>query len=144
MVKTKIISAFPGTGKSHYMNNSYSGVVLDSDSSLFDKSGFPNNYIQHIKNCIGTATTILVSTHKAVRDALVREGIPYTLVYPHKGLKDEYVRRYQNRGSVCSFISNLSNNWDEWLNELRDQKGCDHIELNSGEYLGDVINNIKQ
>jgi hypothetical protein len=37
---TKVISAFPGCGKSHYFRNLVK-IVLDSDSSTFDKSDFP-------------------------------------------------------------------------------------------------------
>ena len=46
-MKTKVYSAFPGVGKTTYFNNT-SKNVLDSDSSTFDKSEFPQNYINHI------------------------------------------------------------------------------------------------
>jgi len=60
-MRTRIISAFPGTGKSFY-HNTHKDTTLDSDSSNFswladDKTlrnpEFPYNYIKHIKenNC---------------------------------------------------------------------------------------------
>ena len=48
MKKTLLISAFPGTGKTYSYENS-NKIILDSDSSKFDKNDFPNNYINHIK-----------------------------------------------------------------------------------------------
>ena len=50
MKNTIVISAFPACGKTYAFNNfqdSYS--ILDSDSSKFDKTYFPDNYIKHIK-----------------------------------------------------------------------------------------------
>jgi len=55
MKDTKIISAFPGTGKTTlYKNDKYRDIkIMDSDISKFDKKYFPKNYIEYIKNCIG-------------------------------------------------------------------------------------------
>jgi hypothetical protein len=50
MYNTILISAFPGTGKSFLFNNTKL-KILDSDSSKFDKSKFPENYID-ISNLI--------------------------------------------------------------------------------------------
>ena len=69
-VDTLVVSAFPGCGKSHLFRNKGDKKILDSDSSTFDKSQFPENYINHIKSNIGDVDMILVSSHKEVRDAL--------------------------------------------------------------------------
>ena len=89
-MKTKVYSAFPGCGKTTYFNTTYK-KVLDSDSSKFDKSNFPENYIEHIWMNVHDPSVdkILVSSHKDVREALVNKGIPFVLVYPDKSLKDE-------------------------------------------------------
>lgn len=29
--------------------------------------------------------------------------------------------------------------WDPWLNELKEQKYCNHIILNEGQYLSDIL-----
>jgi len=73
-MKLKVYSAFPGTGKTTYFNNTYKNV-LDSDSSKFDKADFPSNYIEHIKRNLedDTVEKIMVSSHKDVRDALVSD-----------------------------------------------------------------------
>jgi hypothetical protein len=39
--QTSVISAFPGCGKSHYFRENKDKSILDSDSSKFDKSNFP-------------------------------------------------------------------------------------------------------
>lgn len=148
MIKYKIgqllVSAFPGTGKTYYVN-SYpeyqpQDFSCDSDSSKFDKSDFPDNYIKHIKEKMSEGyARIFISSHKDVREALVNNGLEFTLVYPEKVLKNEYLDRYKERGSPEQFIKLVSDNWDNWLDELKNQKDCKHIELKSGQYLSNVM-----
>lgn len=66
--QTLVISAFPGCGKSHFFRENKDKEVLDSDSSKFDKTHFPQNYIEHIKSNLGKVDIIMVSSHKEVRD----------------------------------------------------------------------------
>jgi hypothetical protein len=136
---TMVISAFPGCGKSHLFRNKGEKKILDSDSSTFDKSQFPQNYIEHIKSNIGGVDIILVSSHKEVRDALVNQGINFTLVYPNMDIKDEYIQRYIDRGNDGKFVDLLKQNWENWVGELDQQSGCEKIKLDSGQYLSDVI-----
>lgn len=131
---TLVVSAFPATGKSYFFENSDMNVI-DSDSSKFDKSEFPANYIEHIKKNIGTVSVILVSSHKEVRDALVENEIPFVLVYPDKELKEDYIERYKTRGSPPAFVELISSNWDDWIGELENQVGCYRYKLSSGEFL---------
>jgi hypothetical protein len=70
---------------------------------------------------------------------LVENGIEFTLVYPDKSIKDEYIQRYIDRGSPDSFINLLTKNWELWIDELDNQIGCDKIKLKEGEYLSDVL-----
>ena len=146
MVKQLVISGFPGTGKSHYISRGEGsdympqGFASDSDSSQFDKSNFPQNYIKHIKDLISKGTArIFVSSHKEVRDELVKEGINFILVYPKRELKEEYIERYKQRGSSDSFIKLVSENWDNWITELENQKGCTHKKLESKQFMYDIF-----
>jgi hypothetical protein len=146
MVKQLVISGFPGTGKSYYVSRGEGsdympqGFASDSDSSKFDKSNFPQNYIEHIKELIAEGTArIFVSSHKEVRDELVKEGIDFILVYPKKELKEEYIERYKQRGSSDSFIKIVSENWDNWITELENQKGCTHKQLESKQFMYDIF-----
>ena len=100
---------------------------------------FPKNYIDHIKANLGKVDIILISSHEVVRDALVKEGLHFTLVYPNIDLKQEFIERYKQRGSNESFIKLVSDNWTEWIEQLQNQNGCKKIELSTGQYLKDVI-----
>lgn len=141
-VNTLVVSAFPGCGKSHLFRNKGETKILDSDSSTFDKSQFPQNYIDHIKSNLGNVDIILVSSHKEVRDALNKNGIHFTLVYPNKDIKDEYIQRYIDRGNDDKFVELLKNNWENWMQELENQLKCNKVELKSGEYLSDIITKL--
>jgi hypothetical protein len=138
-MNTRIISAFPGCGKSHYYRENKDLIVLDSDSSTFDKSDFPRNYIEHIKSNIGKAHIIMVSSHKEVREALVDNNIKFELVYPNLSIKEEFIQRYKDRGSPEKFINLLESNWGNWIGELELQTGCEKKTLETGKYLSDVI-----
>ena len=135
---TNLYSAFPATGKTHIFKST-TALAIDSDSSQFDKSKFPENYIEHIKENIGKIPIIFISSHKEVRDALVENNLDFTLVYPDKSLKQEYIDRFRERGDDEGFIELVSNNWDDWMEELENQKECEHIVLKAGEFLSDRI-----
>jgi len=144
-IETLVVSGFPATGKSYYVNyresNDYmpQGFAIDSDSSTFDKKDFPNNYIEHIKNGIGKHKIIFVSSHKEVREALVKNGIDFTLVYPELKLKKEYIERYKTRGSDDGFINFISDNWSDFIMDLRYQKGCKHLVLKENEFMYNAL-----
>ncbi len=135
-METLIISGFPGIGKTYFKENSYKKNVSDSDSSKFSwieegvrHPDFPQNYIDHIKENIGKTDIILVSSHKIVRDALRDNEILFTLVYPKRELKQEYLERFKSRGNNESFVKMLDENWDKFIDEMENQKGCATILL---------------
>jgi hypothetical protein len=141
-MRTKIVSAFPGTGKS-FFHKKYPEISLDSDSSNFswikDENGnntkernpeFPQNYIDHIKSNIGKYEYIFVSSHKEVRDALLDNCIFFYLVFPKKQRKEEFIQRYRDRGNPESFISLIDANWDNWIDEMYwIDYGCEKITM---------------
>lgn len=100
---------------------------------------FPNNYIEHIKENIGKCDCIFVSSHSSVREALDKEGIDYTIVYPESSCKAEWIGRCfireQNKENGCD-AEVLYNNWEEWILECV-KAGLTHKEivLDSKEYL---------
>jgi hypothetical protein len=146
---TRIISAFPGTGKSYYHNNNKT-TTLDSDSSEFSwviedgkkvrNPDFPNNYITHIKENIGKYDFIFVSSHAEVRQALKANCLFYYLVYPERKCKDMYLKRYKDRGSPDAFIQLISDNWDNWLRGCQfDEVGCKHDTLSDNWSITNMI-----
>lgn len=136
----KVICGFPGVGKSTLYKELKSSKVkvLDSDSSTFDKSEFPANYIKHIKEKTAEGYTILASSHDTVRDALVKAKIPFVLVYPAQNLKKDYLERYEDRGSPEAFINLLDAKWKEWIGQCGNFESdyCTHVELtDKNDYL---------
>lgn len=148
MKKTKLVLGFPGVGKTmYYMKKKGKIDVLDSDSSTFPKDGFPSNYIEHILENIGKQDVIFISTHEVVRKALKSidifsndnvEGV--YLVYPDLSLKDEYMKRYKERGNNKQFIEVLDKMFDNWVEELDNESNkFTKIKLNNSNYY---ISNI--
>lgn len=157
---TLVISAFPGTGKTHFTRRHAATClkILDSDSSGFSwmtvDSGchfrdtvrnpeFPANYIGHIKQYIGSADIIFVSSHKEVRDALLKEGIPFVVACPKVELLEEYVARFERRGSDHEFIQTVVVNWKKWISEICDDMRLFLFTLDAGEYVGDVVHRMR-
>jgi hypothetical protein len=148
MKDTKIISAFPGVGKS-WLFEHYKGtdkIVLDCDSSKFSwlsegvrNPDFPHNYIAHIKANIGKFDYILVSSHKEVCRVMNDNLINYILVYPHESLIREYIQRLVKRGSDKKLIEFIRRNWFSFINELKEEDCRLKIELLQGQYLSDII-----
>ena len=176
---TKIISAFPACGKTYAFKklNENGYKILDSDSSKFSwmdvidevyemknrgkknykeryvkvrNPEFPSNYIQHIKENIGKADYIFVSSHKEVRDALIENGIYFTLIYPGRKMKAEWVGRCFLRGSGEKFCQLIADNWDKWIDEMEEVEDCDRYILGEDDsidpddldryyYLGELI-----
>lgn len=140
--KTLLYAGFPGVGKSVFYNmHKFRSdmIVLDSDSSKFNKSGFPDNYIDHIKQNINKVSIICISSHKEVRDALVVNNLSFTLIYPDRSLKNEYIARYKDRGNSHLFIELLEKNWDLWIDECEQQEKCKHIVLPSMLFMSDIL-----
>lgn len=153
MRNTTIISGFPGVGKSEFFRKQqyHDRICLDSDSSNFswikDKDGnntkernpeFPNNYIKHIQENIGKVDIIFVSSHDVVRKALKDANIKYVLVYPDIGAKEEYMKRYKNRGNDDKFIKFISDNWENFINDMKQEQFPYKKELKDWQYLSSI------
>lgn len=143
-----IISAFPGTGKTHlYKSHKLNMTIYDSDSSIFSwlESGernpnFVNDYCDYIhdiqKNNVKSLQ--LISSHKEVRDELARRDFKYVLIYPKRELKNEYIERYIKRGSSDTFIKLMTDKWDEMIDSCEQDTNGNQIILKFNEYIGDV------
>lgn len=147
---TKVISAFPGTGKTYFASNVRRDTkVVDLDTGDYTQGytddgkvrnpNFPYNYLLAVKERVGKSDVLFVGCQPEVIASLRKEGIPFTLVYPERGLKTEYVDRFRQRHSPKSFIDILSGNWDLFLEFLEKQNDCECIVLSSRQYISDVI-----
>ena len=153
-MKTKVISAFPGCGKSTLkIKLELQGFnVLDSDSSQFhwiindETNGkeknpdFPNNYIDHIKDNICSVDYIFVSSDRYVLEALLKEGVEFVLFFPARKLKDEYLNRYTSRGNDTEFIEILNNKWDFFISDMfRMTAYTNYYVMKTGEFLEQAL-----
>jgi len=141
-METKIISAFSGCGKTYLSKIKSNKIIYDLSCSRFEKTNFPQNYITEIKRMIGKVDILLISTHKSIRDELVKNNIHYTLVFPHENLKDEYMNRYKNRTTPQRVIDLIDKNWYTWNYEMKNQIGCDKIILQSNQFLSNIIKKV--
>lgn len=147
-----ILMGFPGVGKT-YVKEKYKGSnklkVLDSDSSNFDKSDFPNNYIKYINEQIGKYDIIMVSTHAEVRDAIKNSLIPLScpiyICYPSLDIKDEWLERLRKRGNNETFIKLIDENYYNWIRDIEmNENALIHIQItNPNGYLYDNLYKIK-
>jgi hypothetical protein len=135
-----VYAGFPGVGKStvYEDRDAYGVTILDSDSSTFDKTQFPGNYIQHIQEQTALGNLILCSSHDTVRAALVENNIPFHLVIPHSSCKMEYLQRYKDRGSPAAFINLMYDKWDQFISSCLEQEGCTKTILQPGQFMCDV------
>jgi hypothetical protein len=140
---TKIIGGFPGVGKSHLGKRSDNEiVVLDLESSDFKGENRWEDYKNEIKNQVGKVDVLFVSSHKETRKILSELGLNFYLVYPDRSLKDEYLRRYRDRGSSESFIDMMDKNFDLFIDSIENEEvRCAKIKLTGeNEYLDSFLN----
>lgn len=150
MKDTKIISAFPATGKTWFKEQFFNteNFAMDSDSSKFSwmpdgitrDSTFPDNYIENIKMNIGRYDYIFVSSHKEVRQAMNEQiARGYTLIYPHESLIKEYIKRFVERKNDVKFVDFVCKNWFAWIEDMKKEDCKQKIQLLSGQYVSDVL-----
>ena len=144
-----IVSAFPGCGKTTMFNELNGKIkIMDSDSSKFDKTDFPRNYIEHIKENINNVDIMFISSHEDVRNALENEDIDFDLFYPNIDRKVEFLENYVKRRSNREFIMKVDANWKEWIEGIENNPSqhCHIHKLNKGEFLlnNDLLNRYIQ
>lgn len=140
---TKIISGFPGVGKSYLGKRSDNEVkVLDLESSNFKGENRWEDYKNEIKNQVGKVDVLFVSSHKETRKILSELGFNFYLVYPDRSLEDEYLRRYTERGSSQEFIDMMDKNFDLFIDSIENEEvRCAKIKLiGEDEYLDSFLN----
>lgn len=136
-MNTIICASFCGTGKTHLCSSSQR--YIEFECWEYQNDDFPINYVSDIKSQIGRVNYIFISTNPVILKELYKSGIDIILVYPKFELKEEYIKRYKDRGSSDDFIEMLNRNWHDWITELHEQTYCSQIELDSGEYLSNIL-----
>lgn len=132
----RIVSAYPACGKTSFCKFRCSNInAIDLDPAPFHQINnstkgitynekFPQNYIDQIMNTINNSedptTLIFISTHKEVRDALVKAKIPYIIIFPDLSMKDIWISRMQKRNDNAEIIKKADMNYEKYIREIRD------------------------
>ena len=130
MSKTKVVSAFPGMGKSSLTKEEKKLKLLDLDSSSFSwangaktlrNENFPLNYIESLQEHLkrNFYDFIFISSHEVVRRELIKYNIEFYLIYPPLCAYSEMIGRYVKRGSDKKFINLLENNFDNFVSTCK-------------------------
>ena len=84
--------------------------------------------------------TIVIPTVDAVMDLLKADGISCTIVYPDMSLREEYRKRYEERGDSEEFIEIFAGeeSWTERITRLTGRQEKKMI-LQRGQFLSDVL-----
>ena len=145
-----IICGFPGIGKSYCVTayqalgaNHITKRVYDLDSSEFQGENWVQDYVDRAEILNKEYIYVFLSTHEEVRNELLKRDIPYLIVAPDFDLKDEYLRRYFKRGDPIEFIKKLNDLWGHYMFSIANDP-MPVIELNSGEFLFDIIMNSER
>lgn len=139
---TKIIASFCGTGKTYICNESIINAI-EIEYWKYKDNELQKEYIEDIEKQFNTVDYIFISTDLESLKLLHEKGYTITLIYPENSLRSEYLDRYIARDSPCDFIGAFMKYWNLWINELKNQKYCNHIVLKQGEYLSDFLKKDK-
>lgn len=163
-MSAKIISAFPGCGKTYVFENQEKlGIsVSDSDSSKYNKvANWVVDYVDDILSKVDSYDFIFVSQHSAVLQELNKRGIPFYCVLPNGSdsisdkdrqlIKQQWFGRFLLRDN--SFIKSGFDNWlhtllsnyDNWTKpeNFDCYDNCVHVYLlNQNQYLIDVLDDL--
>lgn len=154
------VYAFTATGKSTVAKK-YSNVI-DMESTLYKYIGnlnedesmkstirelnkeWPENYFKALIQVKDKYDYILISDE--ICDKFLKENnFEYWWIYPRINLKEEYMNRCKKRGNNDEFIKWYSKLWEEWIEKCKNDKlATKHIELQSNQYLEDVLPNLKK
>ena len=161
-----IIAAHAGTGKTQFSKEIFDSVdfvsmpykyylpdgILSCEEMESKKADFgleireewPDNYIKAVINRYNENRYVIIPPIAPVLEALRNEQIPYIICYPERQAKDEYERRYKERGNTENFLSIFIGYWDYFLDALESDPGKHHIVMKSEEYLTDLYSRFEE
>jgi len=142
--RAKIIVGFPGVGKSFVSREQSSQY---SWLNIYDEPGYAKGdekrFLAGVLKLAQEPGVLLLPSHRMTGEFLISNDLVFTSVFPKRGLKEDYIRRYRERGSSEAFVELVSKNWDPFVDAMWYQHGkCNHIELDEGQYLKDVFAGI--
>jgi hypothetical protein len=161
-----IIAAFAGTGKTYFCNNvegakdfvfmPYKYFLSETDDdkaedekvkvdfSLEMNPEYPSNYIKAILENMDKYKYFVIPSDSRVLSGLKDRNIPYILCFPELKAKEEYRKRYMQRGKSEEFIDIFINTWDKFMKSFQHDEYGAKIILSEEEYLLDVKEKIDE
>ena len=161
-----IIAAHAGTGKTVFAQKVFDAVDFvcmpfkyylpdgilsyeESESKKADlnlkmQNEWPENYIKAVINQYNEHRYVIIPPIIPVLDSLRREEIPYILCYPEDSGKDEYEKRYRERGNSEDFLDVFIGGWDHFLSKIKNDTGKYHMVMKDNEYLTDLCPRIDE
>jgi hypothetical protein len=137
-IYTVLCAAFCGAGKT-YICEKTDIKAVEVEYWKYKEKGLFKEYVEDVKKYIGKVDYVFIATEPDGMKLLNDEGFDITLVYPKNELRNEYLDRYIERDSPYDFIGTFMKHWHIWIDELKEQKYCKHIILDSGQYLQDIL-----
>jgi len=109
----------------------------DPDNEM--RPEWPLNYVKAIETVMDKYDFVLIPSDYRVLGLLAGRQIPYTLVYPRRDCREEYLQRYINRGNTENFLSIFYEHWDWFIDSLEADMHDNHIVLQPHQFLSDVV-----
>lgn len=139
-----VIAAFPGCGKTTFVNAHPEVEELVTEDFLKGevREHFPANFITALRTRMSKGLVTIVSSQKVIRDELDKASIHFTLVYPLRSCKMEYIWRAlvsEDDETVQGLAKLFDNNWDIWIDQCEHQGNAVHLQLGHGQYLSDAL-----
>lgn len=122
-MKTIIVSAFPGCGKT-FLSNKFNNreIFIDKDNGHLTTELQFGQYNQEIIELIGHTEYVLISQYPEILNIIYEKGYKYVIVAPNnsslisnatrKAIKQQWFGRFILRGNNNIWISNLVQNYD--------------------------------
>ena len=124
-----------------YTDNNAEDESLKSTARNINKE-WPDNYFKALEKVKDKYDYILIAD-EICNNFLIDKKYNYWYVYQKKELKQEYLDIFKKRGNNEEFIYWYSKLWDEWIDKCKkDKYASKKVELNSNEYLEDVLPNL--
>lgn len=142
--RAKIIVGFPGIGKS-YISKDTTGAY--SWLNIHDEPGYAKgaeeSFFTGVLLLAQQPGVLLLPAHRMVGNFLISQNLTFTSVFPKRCLKNDYLKRYRERGSSVEFVELVEKRWDPFVDNMRYSHGrCNHVELDEGQFLKDVFGEI--
>ena len=126
-----IYVGYQGIGKSTLCNNVLNCIDLESGNFFVDGKRCDDWYkvYANIANHLSLqGKNVFVSSHKVLREHLVKESIPFVVIYPSIELKDKWVEKLKQRYELTKkdkdlrALLNAQEKYDENIDDLSQEK----------------------